>query len=320
MLDAQTKRLLAGLAESGVRPLHEYPDDEARRLSRDLAAANGPGPSLASAIDKDADGVPVKVLVPFGRPQGVVVWLHPGGWVVGSPDETETIARKLAERTSCVWVLPGYRLAPEHRHPAALEDCQAGLDWAAERITQLAGRPVPLMIGGEGAGATLATALARRARDRGGPSLFLQILIYPLADASSLDVSAEGEDGLLFTADTVRWALDRYAPDMSDRLDPVLSPLRAADHVNLPPALIVAAEHCPLSEQDAAYADRLRQAGVPVTFRMYPGQVHGFFSMMESRLGERAFQDVIKAVRATAARWHAAQPSLDCETQGAVGR
>lgn len=319
MLDAQMTRLLSAMAQAGIRPLHDYADAEARQLSRDLAAANGPGPAMARAFDDDAAGVPVTVLVPSGRPQGVVVWLHAGGWVVGSPAETETIARKLAERTSCVWVLPAYRLAPEHPHPAALHDCETALEWAGERTAELAGRPVPLMIGGEGAGATLATALARRARDGGGPSLILQVLIYPVTDAGSLDAMPAGDEGLLFTAETVRWALERYAPEASDRLGPDLSPLRATDHGQLPPTLIVAAEHSPVQAQDAAYADRLRQAGVPVTFRMYPGQIHGFFSMMEPRLGERAFQDVIKAVRSGTARWHAAQPAFDGETQGAVG-
>ena len=278
--------------------MHEYSASIARRISHKAMRSNGPGPPMAWVTNADAAGVPVRILVPSERARGVVVWFHPGCWVFGSPADTETVARKLAERTSSVWVLPGYRLAPEHPYPAAIDDSQTALDWVAEHREELSATGT-LIVGGEGAGATLAATAARRSRDRGSPAVALQILICPFTDAGSLDsLLPDRGEGLLFTAETVRWALDHYVPEPETRLEADVSPLRAAHLASLPPALIVTAEHDPLRDQGAAYAERLRDAGVPVRLQSYARQMHGFFSLMELRLGERVFQDVVRGVRA----------------------
>ena len=173
-LDFATAQLLEQLAEAGGTPLHEGSVEEARAMSADLAAMLGPAPPMLRVDEHDLDRpdgtVPIRVLVPLERPAGVIVYYHGGGWVSGSIDESDTVARKLAERTSCTLVLPGYRLAPEHRYPVAVDDSYAALEWVAERLEELARPDAPLFVAGDGAGGSLAAVMALRARDRGGPA------------------------------------------------------------------------------------------------------------------------------------------------------
>src|SRR4051812_25257911 len=150
---------------------------------------SGPAPQMGRVEDTTvgaADGhqIPVRIVVPQQRSRGVILYLHGGGWVIGAIDEFDTLARKLAERTSCAIVLVDYRLAPEHRYPAAVEDCWAALEWTAANLGDIAGDPdVPLIVAGDSAGGNLSAVMALRARDRGGPALALQVLVYPVTDA-----------------------------------------------------------------------------------------------------------------------------------------
>jgi acetyl esterase len=304
-LDHATRAILEQLAASGAAPLHEGTPTEARQLSASFAAMAGPGPKMSRAEDRtvmSADGhpIPIRVLVPEQRARGVIVYLHGGGWVIGTIDEFDTLARKLAERTSCAVVLVDYRLAPEHRYPTAVDDCDAALAWTAEHLADIAGHAdVPLIVAGDSAGGNLAAVLARRARDAGGPAIALQVLIYPVTDADFDRPSyVDPDNQLLLTREGMVWFWDHYAPDAAQRAEPDASPLKAASLERLPPAVVLTAEHDVLRDEGEAYAEALEAAGVPVNFKRHEGQTHGFFTFLLLPGSERGFQHVVKAVRA----------------------
>ncbi len=315
-LDHATSALLAQLAESGIKPLSESTPAEARQLAAGLADLAGPGPRMARADDLtvtagDGADIPIRVLVPPQGARGVIVWLHGGGWVIGTIDEADTVGRKLAERTSCAVVLVDYRLAPEHRYPTAVDDSWDALNWIAAHLTDIAGRDdVPLIVAGDSAGGNLAAIMAQRARDRGGPQIALQVLIYPVTDADFDRPSYVDEaNQLILTRDAMIWFWDHYAPDPERRAEPDASPIRAASLDSLAPAVVLTAEHDPLRDEGEAYADALRDAGVAVDFRRHEGQTHGFFTLLMLPGSERGFQQVVKAVQActvTYAKQHAA--------------
>jgi acetyl esterase len=244
--------------------------------------------------------VPIRVLVPPQGARGVVVYLHGGGWVIGAIPEFDTMARKLAERTSCAVVLVDYRLAPEHRYPAAVDDSYAALEWTAAHLAEIAGRDdVPLIVAGDSAGGNLTAVMAQRARDRNGPTIALQVLIYPVTDADFDRPSyRDPENQLILTREAMVWFWDHYAPDPAQRAEPDASPLHAASLAGLPPAVVLTAEHDVLRDEGEEYADRLRDAGVAVDFRRHAGQTHGFFTLLLLPGSERGFQHVVKAVRA----------------------
>ncbi|MBM3139584.1 MAG: alpha/beta hydrolase [Chloroflexi bacterium] len=306
-LDVHTARLMKQLAEAGGPRLHEVSPAEAREMSARLAALAGPAPRMARveghSVARPDGAVPVRVLVPIEPPRGVIVYIHGGGWVIGSIDEYDTAARKLAERTSCAVVLVEYRLAPEHRYPVAVDDADAALAWTWEHLEAIAGRRVPLFLAGDSAGGNLAAVVARRARDRGGPPLALQILIYPVTDADFERPSYTApENQVLLTKESMRWFWDHYVPDPARRAEPDASPLRAADLSGLPPAVVLTAEHDVLRDEGEAYSARLQAAGVPVELQRYEGQIHGFFALLMLPGSERGYQQIVKAIRASLAR------------------
>ena len=223
-----------------------------------------------------ADGpeIPIRVLVPQQGARGVIVYLHGGGWVIGTIDEYDTLARKLAERTSCAVVLVDYRLAPEHRYPTAVDDCDAALTWIGEHLADIAGRDdVPLIVAGDSAGGNLAAVMAQRARDRGGPEIALQVLIYPVTDADFDRPSyADPDNQLLLTREAMVWFWDHYVPNAAHRHEADASPLRAATLAGLPPAVVLTAEHDVLRDEGEAYAERLPEAGVPSTLAATPAR------------------------------------------------
>jgi acetyl esterase len=297
--------MLEQFASSGGKPLHESTPEEARALGASLAEMAGPAPRMARAddttvISDDGYRIPVRILVPPQGARGVIVYLHGGGWVIGAIDEFDTMARKLAERTSCAVVLVDYRLAPEHRYPTAVEDCWAALGWVAANLADIAGHDdVPLIVAGDSAGGNLTAVMALRARDRGGPPIALQVLIYPVTDADVDRPSyVDPENQLLLTRDAMVWFWDHYVPDIARRTEPDASPLRAASLAGLPPAVVLTAEHDVLRDEGETYAERLREAGVSVDFRRHEGQTHGFFTLVMLPGSERGFQHVVRAVRA----------------------
>jgi acetyl esterase len=285
-IDEATAALLAAYAESGAPPLHEQTPQEGREAMAAMGALSGSGPEVATVYDEqvateDGEQFTVRVLVPAGDIRALVVYFHGGGWVIGNLDSHDHVVRVLANRLQAAIVNVDYRLAPEHRFPAAVDDSWAALLWASERMTEIAGGLVPLVVMGDSAGGNLAAVVARRARDVGGPRLASQVLVYPVTD-SDLDTPSclDPENQLLLTRESMIWFWDHYAPDHADRRHPDASPLRAADLSGLPPAIVVTAEHDPLRDEGEAYAEKLALAGVPVVQRRFAGQMHAFFTMV----------------------------------------
>ena len=286
-LDQASAAWLEQARGSGFPPVYELSPTQARENSAALRRQRqpGPGPELARAEDAKVPvaggSVPVRILVPAGQPRAVIVYYHGGGWVLGSVDESDLLGRALAERTGCAVVLVGYRLAPEYRYPTAVDDSQAALAWTVAHRAEIAGGPVPVVVAGDSAGGNLAAVVARRARNQGGPPISLQVLVYPVTDCDLGTTSYTDPDNqLILSAQSMVWFWDHYAPDHAARMHPDASPLRAPDLSRLPPAVILTAEHDVLRDEGELYATRLVKAGVPVVFRRFDGQMHGFFAQV----------------------------------------
>ena len=281
-LDPTTAAVLAQLAEADAPPMSQLPPAAAREL---YAQMQPPAPELeVGAVEErmipgPAGELPVRIYRPAGDgPFPVHVFFHGGGWVIGDLDTHDADCRELCRGAGCIVVAVHYRLAPEHPFPAAPEDCYAATAWAAAHAEALGGRAGPVTIGGDSAGGNLAAVVALAARDRGGPEIALQLLVYPVTDAAMDSPSyEENGEGYLLTLDSMRWFWDHYCPP-EQREDPRASPLRAADLSGLPPAVVLTAEYDPLRDEGLAYAERLRAAGVAVEYRCFEGLIHGFFS------------------------------------------
>jgi len=278
----QAQELLAGKAAAGGPPMWELTPEEGRAVVAANAAVIGAGPFVASVRDVVIPGqageIPARVYSPAADAPGVVVYYHGGGWVLGSVDEWDASVRALAVASGCDVLSVDYRLAPEHVFPAAVDDAYDALIWAAGTLAD--GRP--LIVAGDSAGGNLAAVCALRARDTGGPSLALQLLVYPVTDHDLDRKSYHQYDGteLVLNRRDMTWFWEHYAPDPAARANPYASPLRASDLSGLPPAYVVTAEHDPLRDEVFAYADRLRAAGVPVEHRHYGEQIHAFFTFV----------------------------------------
>ena len=242
-------------------------------------AVHGVADRVVRAVEAD---VPVRVYTPrpSRAPLPILVWMHGGGHVVGSLQSYDALCRKLALSADCIVVSVGYRLAPEHKFPAGVLDCFAGLKWAARHAAELGGDPSRVAVGGDSAGGNLAAVCAILARDVGEPALAFQLLVYPRTapDEDSPSHRTLGE-GYMLTRSTILWFHDHYRARDSDRDDFRYAPLIAKDLSGLPPALVVVGEYDPLRDDGIAYAQRLRDAGNAVDLADYPGVVHPFFSM-----------------------------------------
>ncbi|MFJ5114664.1 alpha/beta hydrolase [Streptomyces sp. NPDC088551] len=262
------------------------------------------GPEMARTEDVETGPTGsrfrLRILIPHGNPPAVIVYYHGGGWVLGEPADVEPLGRALARRSGCAVVLVDYRLAPEHPHPAAVDDACAALRWAAAHRAEIAGRDVPVIVAGDSAGGNLAAVAAQRARDDGAPPLALQILVYPATDCDLETRSYRApENQLLLSRDLMIRFWDSYLPDTASRTAPTASPLRAADLSGLAPAEIITAEYDVLRDEGEAYAERLREAGVPVGLRRFEGQMHGFFTMTGLLPGsDRALDHIVERIHA----------------------
>jgi acetyl esterase len=299
-IDEATAGLLAQLAESGARPLHELTPAEARGFGANLREAIGPGPDVQRSWDvtletPDGGQFSVRVLVPDLPVRALVVYYHGGGWVIGNVEESDHLTRRLANDLQVAVVNVDYRLAPEHRFPAAADDAFQALQWASEQVAEIAGGHVPVIVMGDSAGGNLSAVVARKARDHGGPGLAAQVLIYPVTDADLDGASyTDPASQLLLTRDAMIWFWDHYAPDPAARLGPDAAPIRVADLAGLPPAIVLTAEHDPLRDEGEAYAARLRRAGVRVSARRFRGQMHGFFTLVGLLPGSEDAQRYVK--------------------------
>ncbi|WP_127783164.1 alpha/beta hydrolase [Rhodococcus sp. X156] len=298
-LDAATTDFIGLMAQAGGPPLHELSPAEARTKLAGLVPMFGTGPDVAEARTEQVPGpggdLAVRVLVPHGRPRGVLVYFHGGGWVLGSLPEYEVLGRQLAARTGCTVAVVDYRLAPEHPYPAAVGDAWAALQWASATLASAGSGPagLPLVVAGDSAGGNLAAIVSRHARDAGGPDVALQVLVYPVTDCdleseSYVDPANQG----MLNRHTMAWFWNHYVTD-EQRTHPDVSPLRAADLAGLAPAVVVTAEHDVLRTEGEAYASALAEAGVDVTHRRFDGQMHGFFTMVNLLPGSATAIDFV---------------------------
>ena len=295
----QAEELLDFIAESGAPPLTEMTPEEARQVPAILMELVGSGPEVDAVRDIEIPGpagaIPARVYEPSSDPAGTVVYYHGGGWVFGSVEDWDAVCRALAVESNARVVSVDYRLAPEHRFPAAADDAFAALVWVGE---QYAGSPI--VVAGDSAGGNLAAVSALRAREAGGPEIALQLLVYPVVDCDSTRPSyaeCTGTKYLLNKAE-VAWFWDHYVPDESQRSHPHASPLRASSLEGLPPAYIVIAQHDPLRDEGLAYAAALEAAGVPVAVSRHDDQIHAFFvlvNLMES--ADKAVTEAGVAIR-----------------------
>lgn len=279
-LDPAAKNLLDMLASAGGPPLHEMNPSDARAMFGAMAGLGGPGAEVASVVDVELGGVPCVVVTPVGSgPFPALVWIHGGGWVIGSAPESVPLARDIAASVGCVVVSVDYRLAPEHRAPAAVDDCLAAVAAVFDRATELGIDAGRVAVGGDSAGGNLAALAAIEF----GPRMCHQLLVYPATDLTlshpSIDENAEG---YLLTKSSMEWFVGHYLSE-SGRSgdDPALSPLFASDSAlaATPSAFVITAEFDPLRDEGEAYAARLAAVGVPVVQRRFDGQIHAFFTM-----------------------------------------
>ncbi len=241
----------------------------------------GEPPALASVVDRDADGVPVRIYRPTDEPNlPVVVYFHGGGWTIGSVDQFDCVFRQVAVASGAIVVAPEYRLAPEHPFPAGLEDCWHTLRWAARNAASYGGDGSRIAVMGDSAGGNLSAVCAIQARDAGGPELALQVLVYPVADCDFTTRSyRENGEGYLLTEEQMRWFFSCYTRADADPTDWRIAPLRARDLRGVAPACVLTAGYDPLCDEGEAYARRLQDAGVAVQKHRYDGMIHGFFGL-----------------------------------------
>ncbi len=287
-LDPAARALLDAIASSGAPELCDLPLELAREASRATHALQLPPEPVASVEDRvidagspAADRIPVRIYRSStdGR-LPVLVYFHGGGHTIGDLDTQDSACRALANGAGCAVVSVDYRLAPEHPFPAPLEDAYAATRWVAQAAEGERFDATRVAVGGDSAGGNLAAAVALAARDRGGPPLVFQLLVYPTVDGLCESPSHERNGaGYLLTSRLIAWFRDNHVPRVEDRSHPLVSPLRAESLACLPPALVISAEFDPLVDEGRAYAARLRDAGVAVRERHFEGMIHGFWGM-----------------------------------------
>lgn len=287
-LHPQAEQFLAQQRRLNQPPLETIPLDVTRKAQR---AGYGPAPDcppLARIEDRTlavAGGtIRLRCYTPRGAgPYGACLYFHGGGWVINDIDTHDDLVRRLAAASGCVCVSVDYRLAPEHRYPTAAEDSYAALQWTAAHAAELHVDPRRLAVAGDSAGGNLAAALCLMTRDRGGPPLQFQALIYPIVDCDLNRPSyLENADGYFLTRAQMQWFWESYCPDPARRSEPYAAPLRAPSLAGLPPALILTAEYDPLRDEGAAYAAALTAAGVPAEHVDYAGLIHAFVRRVET--------------------------------------
>ncbi|TWO68103.1 alpha/beta hydrolase [Caenimonas sedimenti] len=291
MLHPQAQALLRLLQEKGVAPAHVLTPEENRRLYRERAGYTQPPPPVVAlsqdlAIPGTGGPIPARLIRPPGSGNDerlpVLVFFHGGGWVIGDLDTHDTLCRELANGAGCAVLSVDYRLAPEHRFPAAAEDAIAALGWVASNAAALSLDASRMAVGGDSAGGNLAAVAALAARDSGGPQLRFQLLIYPVTDLRrGSDSYRARATGYTLGADSMAYFCTHYLGEGEAGLvtDWRASPLLHPDLSRLPPALVLVAEYDPLHDEGVQYAHALSAAGSPATLVNFARQMHGFILM-----------------------------------------
>ena len=303
-LDPQAKTILEEDAARNLSAYHDLSPPVARKQMLELSAPVDPQLTAERVVDQRIPGpggeIPIRLYYPKGdRLFAVVVYFHGGGWVIGDLDTHHALCHALSKSSGCLVVAVDYRLAPENRYPAAVEDAYAATCWVADNAEAIQADAGRLAVVGDSAGGTQATVVAMMARDHGKPDIALQVLIYPIADHNFNTPSyLKNADGYMLTRDLMMWFWNHYLADENLADDPYVSPLRAVSLSDLPQTLILTAEYDPLCDEGEAYAKRLQQAGVKVKLTRYDGMIHGFIRMT-SRLDKarQALDEVAETLR-----------------------
>jgi acetyl esterase len=289
-LDPDAAAVFKAFQEAGRPPYETVSPAEARELYLKARVVSNPEPpelkSVAPlAIPSPAGSIPARLYtsVRLRKSNGLapcLVFFHGGGWVIGNLDSHDVVCRKLADEGQLIVISVDYRLAPEHKFPAAVEDAIAATKWIADNAKRLGIDASRLLVGGDSAGGNLAAVVAISARDGNGPAIAGQVLIYPAIDFALTHPShGEPETSILLTHSVIRWFRDHYLNGAADINDWRASPARAKTLIGLPQAYVLTAGADPLRDEGDEYARRLTEAGVPVTYRHFSGQFHGFFTM-----------------------------------------
>ena len=304
-LNPQARALLDKIAAAGIPPSHRLTVAEARQaIHRRLKVVPPELVPVARLVDRQIPGpagpLPVRIYTPSGRaPFPVLVYFHGGGWVIGDLDTHDPVCRRLANAAGCVVVSVDYRLAPEHKFPAAVEDAFAAVRWVAANAADLDGDGTRLAVAGDSAGGNLAAVVSLKARDEGEPRILHQLLVYPVIN-HSFDTRSyrENAEGYGMSRADMEWYWAHYLPAATDGKDPYASPLQAEDLHGLPPAIVITAEFDVLLDEGEAYAARLREAGVPVIGLSFQGMIHGFIANAHVLdQGKKAIEQAGQALR-----------------------
>jgi acetyl esterase len=283
MLDPQARALIDLMVEKGVPPTHTLTPAQARAFYRDRRGFTQPEPpAMAEVRDLRAGDVPLRLFRPVVTDQAlpVLLYLHGGGWTIGDLDTHDVLCRQLAREAGCAVVSVDYRMGPEHRFPAAVEDCVQAFGWVLSHAVDLNLDPRRIAVGGDSAGGNLAAALCLVQREAGQPLPGFQLLIYPATDMRAVAPShTTNGQGYMLTNDSIAWYRGNYIADPADWADWRASPLLAASHAGLPPALVLTAGFDPLRDEGLQYANVLSAAGVSTQYVCFERQIHGFITM-----------------------------------------
>ena len=287
-LDPQAQALLDRIEESGTPPYHELSAIEARKLydqTSELAKGDPPQPSEVKniSIPGPESELPARLYRPNDAADlPILVYFHGGGFTIGSLDSHDVVCRTLCVEAETIVISVDYRLAPEHKYPAAVEDAWAAAAWAVENAELLGGDPAQVGVGGDSAGGTLAAVVCLKAAEAGSPQLAFQLLIYPATDMScSFPSHQTFGQGYRLTSDLINWFYGNYFPLDADFMHWQATPLTAPKEMikGLPATFILSAGFDPLQDEDRGYVVKLMQEKVPVLFKHYPGMIHGFITM-----------------------------------------
>jgi acetyl esterase len=287
-LDPDDQQVLDMMKAAGRPPVAALQPEEARKMYRASRAALQPElPGVAELRDLSAPGpagfIPLRLYRGIGTKPGplpVMVFYHGGGYVIGDLDTHDYVCRKLANVAQCCVIAVDYRLAPEHKFPAAVEDSAAALRWIVKEAISLSVDPSRVAVGGDSAGGNLSANMAHLARDGEVPPLCFQMLLYPGTDMS-LSQPSYKRDFTQFplSVEAVKYFIGHYLRDRNDYIDPRAAPLLAANFKGLPPAFILTAGYDPLADEGMAYARKLEENGVRITHVHMSDQMHGFLTM-----------------------------------------
>jgi acetyl esterase len=282
----QVQAIRDRLERDRVPNLYTLSIEEAREADvKATVAGAGQVVPVAEVTEREIPGPGGPLRIRIYRPDGpgprpVLMYFFGGGWSLGTLDTADDVCRRLTNGAGCVTVSVSYRLAPENKFPAAVEDCYAGTAWVAAHAAELGADASRIAVGGDSSGGNLAIAVTLLARRRGGPSLVHQLLVYPNTEyGAQTDSMRDCQDEHFFNPHAVRWYWSLYLATPDDGADPLVSPLREKDLSGLPPATLISAEFDPLRDEGERYAARLAEAGVPAEARRYDGMPHAFFTM-----------------------------------------